>query len=260
MEYSTTNVKADKFTFPVVEVLTIDIDRFSEEMLARINQAPAFFLNAPLVLDLTHVADNASSFLDTAVGFLRANGMNPLGIRGGPLDIAEKVDELGLAVLPEERKPRKIKPVAKTAIVPLNEQVDVFQKDNDETPVIAQEKPIEEPVSVVRNIFHTRTVRSGQKLSAMDGDLTVVASAGAGSELIAAGNIHVYGALRGRAIAGVGGNKSCRIFCHKLDAELISIAGTYRLSEDLDDKFRHQPVQIFLEGEQLKVQLLSEIP
>ena len=90
--------------------------------------------------------------------------------------------------------------------------------------------------------------------------MTVVASAGAGSELIAAGNIHVYGALRGRAIAGVGGDKSCRIFCQKLDAELVSIAGTYRLSDDIDDRFRRQPVQIFLEGEQLQVQLLSETP
>jgi septum site-determining protein MinC len=239
MEYKTTNIKADKFTFPVVELLTTELESFFNEMDIRTSQAPAFFLNAPLVLDFTKLEGNSVTFLELVVDYLRTRGMNPLGVRGCPLTLAEKVDELKLAVLPEERKPRK--PVAR--------------KDDS-----ISIKTIPSEVPAVHNVFHTRTVRSGQKLTAMDGDLTVVASAGAGSELIAAGNIHVYGALRGRAIAGVGGDKSCRIFCQKLDAELVSIAGTYRLSDDIDDRFRRQPVQIFLEGEQLQVQLLSETP
>ena len=239
MDYKTTNIKADKFTFPVVELLTTELEEFYSEMDIRTSQAPGFFLNAPLVLDFTKVEGDSVAFLESVVDYLRTRGMNPLGVRGCPLSLAEKVDELKLAVLPEERKPRK--PVA---------------REDNATPV----KTIPLDVPAVHNVFHTRTVRSGQKLTAMEGDLTVVASAGAGSELIAAGNIHVYGALRGRAIAGVGGDKSCRIFCHKLDAELVSIAGTYRLSDDIDEKFRRQPVQIFLEGEQLQVQLLTEIP
>ena len=98
----------------------------------------------------------------------------------------------------------------------------------------------------------TEPVRSGQQIYAK-GDLIVVGSVSHGAELLAEGNIHVYGPLRGRALAGLRDNPAARIFCRSLEAELISIAGYYRLAEDLEPAQRGQPVQIHLDGENLHV-------
>jgi septum site-determining protein MinC len=100
-------------------------------------------------------------------------------------------------------------------------------------------------------------VRSGQRIFADRGDLIVSASVSSGAELIAHGNIHVYGALRGRALAGVNGERAARIFCQSLEAELIAIAGLYLTSDDLDPAARRQRVQAFLRDEALCVQPLK---
>ena len=108
-----------------------------------------------------------------------------------------------------------------------------------------------------RAVLITEPVRSGQKIVAERGDLVVCASVGSGAELVAVGNIHVYGALRGRALAGVNGDETARIFCQHLDAELLAIAGLYRTSEDLGPDIRKQRVQAFLQDEKLVVEALQ---
>lgn len=97
----------------------------------------------------------------------------------------------------------------------------------------------------------TRPVRSGQRVYAPVGDLVILSQVSSGAEVLAAGNIHVYGALRGRALAGVKGNRECRIFCHDLQAELVSVAGNYRISEHIEDSKRGKPVQIYLKDDAL---------
>ena len=96
----------------------------------------------------------------------------------------------------------------------------------------------------------TQPVRSGQRIYA-HGDLIVLATVSSGTEIMAEGNIHVYGSLRGRALAGVQGNEKARIFCSDLQAELVSIAGIYKISEDLSDDIRHKPVQVYLQEHSL---------
>jgi septum site-determining protein MinC len=103
----------------------------------------------------------------------------------------------------------------------------------------------------------TEPVRSGQRIFADRGDLVVVASVSSGAELIAHGNVHVYGPLRGRALAGVNGDRTARIFCQSLEAELIAIAGLYRTSDDLDPSVRSQRVQAFLRADALCVEPLK---
>jgi septum site-determining protein MinC len=100
-------------------------------------------------------------------------------------------------------------------------------------------------------------VRSGQQIFAERGDLVVVASVSPGAELIARGNIHVYGTLRGRALAGVHGDSAARIFCEALDAELLAIAGLYKLSDAIDPSLRRQRVQAFLDDGTLCVESLK---
>jgi len=96
-------------------------------------------------------------------------------------------------------------------------------------------------------------IRSGQAIFFPNGDVTVLGSVGSGAEVIAGGSIHIYGALRGRAMAGTSGNRKARIFCKRLEAELLAIDGFYRTAEDLDAKLRNKPIQAWLAGETLMI-------
>jgi septum site-determining protein MinC len=100
-------------------------------------------------------------------------------------------------------------------------------------------------------------VRSGQVIHAVGGDLVVIAPVSSGAELIADGNIHVYGPLRGRALAGARGNSDVSIFCLGLEAEFISIAGRYLMADELAKVVRGKPMRAYLEGESLVVTPLS---
>ena len=95
------------------------------------------------------------------------------------------------------------------------------------------------------------SVRSGQSILHPEGDVTVLGSVASGSEIVAGGSIHVYGSLRGRAIAGCTGNGRARIFCRKFEAELIAIDGLYKTADDLGGKFLGQPVQVNLDGDSI---------
>ena len=109
----------------------------------------------------------------------------------------------------------------------------------------------------VPSIIVTQPVRSGQSLVFLEGDVTIVGSVASGAEIVAGGSIHVYGTLRGRAMAGTMGNAAARIFCRKLEAELIAIDGYYKTAEDMGPEFRGKPVQIWLDGEAFKVEALA---
>jgi septum site-determining protein MinC len=96
-------------------------------------------------------------------------------------------------------------------------------------------------------------VRSGQSVIFPHGDVTVVGQVASGAEVVAGGSIHIYGALRGRALAGSMGNSRARIFCSKNEAELLAIDGYYQTTEDIDSKLRNRPIQAWLEGDVLMV-------
>jgi septum site-determining protein MinC len=122
----------------------------------------------------------------------------------------------------------------------------------------APELPMSQPIArAMPSLTVTEPVRSGQSLVFPDGDITIIGSVASGAEVIAGGSIHVYGALRGRAMAGTMGNASARIFCRKLEAELIAIDGYYKMADDIDANLVGLPVQIWLEGEALVAETLS---
>jgi septum site-determining protein MinC len=105
--------------------------------------------------------------------------------------------------------------------------------------------------------MHTTPVRSGQQVYAQNRDLTVCATVGAGAEVIADGSIHIYGALRGRALAGAAGDAGARIFCREFDAELVAIAGTYKVLEEVPAKLVGKPVQIWLQDDKLRIEEMA---
>jgi septum site-determining protein MinC len=100
-------------------------------------------------------------------------------------------------------------------------------------------------------------VRSGQSIVHIDGDVTVLGSVGSGAEIIAGGSIHIYGTLRGRALAGITGDNRARIFCHRAEAELLSIDSHYKMAADFAPDLQSQPIQAWLEGETLKISAIN---
>ena len=164
------------------------------------------------------------------VDILRKAGLLPVGIRGGNTLQNKKALELLMPIyssntaanITDSKKQKEVVPPPK-----VNVDADVLQ-----------------------TVLITQPVRSGQRIYAA-GDLVILAQVSAGAEIIAEGNIHVYNTIRGRALAGVQGNTQARIFCFDLQAELISIAGNYKVSEDLDESMRNKPVQIYLQGQSL---------
>jgi septum site-determining protein MinC len=114
-----------------------------------------------------------------------------------------------------------------------------------------------QPAKAAPSMVVTQPVRSGQSLFFPEGDVTVIGSVASGAEIVAGGSIHIYGTLRGRAMAGTTGNASARIFCRKLEAELIAIDGFYKTAEDMEPGLRGKAVQIWLEGEKINAEILG---
>lgn len=104
---------------------------------------------------------------------------------------------------------------------------------------------------------HRGTVRSGQQVAALDGDLVIVGAVNPGAEVLAAGSVHIYGPLRGRALAGIHGDASAAIFCREFEAELVSIAGNYKRREDIDPAGIGRSVQVRYSDDQLQVSVLD---
>ncbi|QDY71610.1 septum site-determining protein MinC [Qingshengfaniella alkalisoli] len=204
----------------------------------QLQKTPHFFLNAPFVIDLEQTAGAArGGELETLVKELRGRNLSVFAIQNGSEDQTIAAKKAGLIALPGGR------------------DVPVERVERN----ITEPKPRAQTTSapVLTNQTITEPVRSGQTVVAEQGDLIVVGPVSSGAELVAVGNIHVYGSLRGRALAGVNGDESARIFCQNLDAELLAIAGVYQTSEDLDSALRKQRVHAFLADEKLCVEALK---
>jgi septum site-determining protein MinC len=122
---------------------------------------------------------------------------------------------------------------------------------------IQQAEPKKPELKVSTSLTIDSPVRSGQSIVFPDGDVTVLGSVGSGAEIVAGGSIHIYGTLRGRAMAGVNGNSSARIYCQKIEAELLAIDGFYQTAEELDQALRNRPAQAWLEGDIMRITPLN---
>lgn len=224
-------LKSGNFNLPTLRLLNANLDALDQQLLERVQQAPDFFRHTPVVIDLSCMVEYEGG-IDFAllVGLMRGYGMVPVAVQGGSAGQQETARLLELAVLADASKPKP----AGSAAVPA--------KRPEIRPAIAK--------------LVDRPVRSGQRIYAGGRDLIVLSSVSSGAEVIADGNIHIYGALRGRALAGVKGNKEARIFCRKLHAELVAIAGQYRVSDRLDASQLGEAVQVMLSADKLIIEKL----
>ncbi len=206
---------------------------------AQIAHAPSFFDSRPVILDLgllppqqPDVAQLIQGLADRGIRIIGTEGAHPSwpGIAkwGGPIGPASNTARGGAGRSPAGR------------LVPLPEDSPASGTAPSHTAPAAAEGP---------TMLVEHAVRSGQQIVHEAGDVTVLGSVAWGAEIIAGGSIHIYGALRGRAIAGFCGNKRARIFCRRLEAELLAIDGLYRTAEEWDAGLHGLPAQAWLDGE-----------
>jgi len=223
------DMKAGLFTIPTLVVRELDIaglDAFLAQQVARL---PSLFDQAPVAIDLSALPSREQlSEFPMIVGMLRGHGMIPVGVRGASPEQREQALALELAIMPSVRRPAA------------GPQAAARTQATRPNPVLVVDK----------------AVRSGQRVHAVGGDLVLLAGVSSGAEVLADGCIHAYGPLLGRAMAGVSGSTEARIFCRDLRAELVSIAGRYRVSENFESRYLGRGVQISLDGDALKFELL----
>ena len=206
------------------------LDAWIEALDAAIARAAAFFVARPVVLDLGLLASGATGLSDLPAS------LHARGIRVIATENAAAAD--GLAGFPE----------------PLSGG----RSTGDETiPDESDAAAAPEAAPPLRSLVITEPVRSGSQVIFAEGDVTVLGSVASGAEVLAGGTIHVYGALRGRAIAGFGGRPDARVICRRLEAELIAIDGFYLTADDMDGSVVGGPAQAFLDGEAITLRALD---
>jgi septum site-determining protein MinC len=238
------------------------LDEWFSELDEWSKKSPGYFVGRPIILDVSAlpldkeglaklIADLGERDIrimgveGTKASFLTL-GMPPL-VSGSSrtTTIVPELPELPAPAAPKVLPSAKNPPAAHAAGTP----------EERETPA-AMPTPAQQPARSA-SLVHDKPVRSGQSVVFPDGDVTILGSVASGSEVVAGGSIHIYGTLRGRAIAGSTGNPTARIFCNKLEAELIAIDGLYRTADEMDPQYRSRPVQAWLEGETMTMAALG---
>lgn len=226
-------LKGSLFTLTVMQMLKADIAALSTQLGALAKQTPDLFNHMPVVIDLSKLSDEDQDFdFVTTQTLLRKHGLIPVGVRSGTPSLHKEAIASGLPVMPTSKQ----------------EVAEEKENSADKT----SEKLVTQSLHHNTKLI-TQPVRSGQRIYAKGGDLVILATVSPGAELLADGHIHIYGALRGRALAGLSGDQDARIFCQTLEAELVSIAGHYWVNEDLKIPQGGQGVQIYLENERLHI-------
>ena len=226
-------LKGHQFTLFSVTLESSDLDQLTMQLTAKMSQAPKLLDSAPIAVALADTAVDISPVaIKDAVsqaGFILA------GLTGGSKEQKEHARQSGIAILN-----------ASTIAAPQNQGKEKAQSSETVQPEQPDE-PALTPCKVMRG-----PIRSGQQVYAKDSDLVILGQVGAGAEVIADGSIHIYGSLRGKAIAGVQGQSQARIYCQSLQAELVSICGTYWLNETLQENGWQQATCIYLADGQLQ--------
>ena len=246
-----------------LRVRILDVPKLVAEMRERVQRAPKLFERAAVVVDfgsLSRCPDAAIARV--LLDGLRAAGVLPVALAFGTTEVETLSREVGLPLLAKFRAQyERTGAVEDVTSAPVEASAHVTVKSaatvvfSASTPAV--EESSERPPSVSPGMVHTAPVRSGQQVYAQGRDLTVCAAVGAGAEVMADGSVHVYGPLRGRAMAGALGDTGARIFCREFHAELVAVAGHYKVLDEIPKEFHGKPVQIFLRYEELVIEALD---
>jgi septum site-determining protein MinC len=245
------DLKGAAFTIPVLSLKNHDLETVSAQLAEKVRQAPDFFHHAPLVINLRCLPEPEQIDLVMLLDIVRSRGFLPVGITGCTERQQEQAGFMGLAVLTtrtarngrQQEQEEEVNEVKEPAEKPEHTKSDERKSGSEGGSVQATPSAL----------LITEPVRSGQRVTAEHGDLIVMATVSSGAEIAAPGNIHVYGALRGRAFAGNNGRTDACIFCQHLEAELVAVAGVYMVNEHFPDNLRSKAVQIRLETDRIRI-------
>ena len=239
----------------VMRLKSRDLGLVERQLRNRVTQFPQFFENAPMVIDFAALQGKSEGIaLASLSRMLRGRGVVPVGVTNLAEEFHEEAISAGLGIIKptgpsalrasqiDEVEPKR--DVGPTPSLPANDGPTIPNSAMPVATVAEQVRPVfsHRPPMVVR-----QPVRSGQEIYARQTDLIVLAPVNPGAQVIADGHVHIYAPLRGRAIAGAAGYPEARIFCQKLEAELICIAGAYMLADDMPPDRIGKAVQVFIE-------------
>lgn len=227
-------LKGGLFPMTLLELKSADLDAIKQELMEKVTQSPAFFQRSPLVFGVELLTETEQEGLDLAglCAICRELTLLPTATRGANARLLNESGRLGLAILPRSR----------------SKQSELATETPPPMETVEEAKSVSAPTRII-----TTPIRSGQQIYARGGDLIVMAAVSAGAEVLADGNIHIYGALRGRALAGVQGDENARIFCSSQEAELAAIAGQFMVDEVLRTNHWKEAVQIYLAGGRIQI-------
>ena len=239
-------LKGGMYTFMSLKLTTTSLDLIDETLADKVQQAPGFFKDTPIVLDLTALDSEQIESFDAIklLASIRRHQLVPI-VASVQDKSSQFASALTLPLIDGGVRSSSVgaadKPAVQDVAVTASADLD----------------PVQEIQYVVKTpMLVKKPIRSGQQVYARDTDLIIMGQVGPGAEVISDNNIHVYGSLRGRAICGVSGNTSARIFCKSLEAELVSVAGNYRMLETIPENLRGKPAQIYLDNDRLSIEPL----
>ncbi len=255
-------IKGALLPMTLLELKSLNADQVREELTLKVESAPDFFSGTPVVLSVENLTNANSDFLGAVVALCEQLGFRLAGIKGSEPWLSPFTAHLRLGLFPAGKGR-----VADDLDTPLEAvkatNLDASKENPSKEQDITTEQPAPKTIIEVRETTVvtpsktiTTPVRSGQQIYS-EGDLIVLAPVSAGAELLAVGNIHVYSPLRGRALAGVQGDESARIFCMSQEAELVSIAGHFMIDEILRKASWKTAAQVFFERGELHVEALQ---
>jgi septum site-determining protein MinC len=215
-----------------LRIRTTDTGALLDELTGRMNTAPNFFQRTAVCIDLSDLKKAPETQeIEAILEAVRRAGMLAVGLASASAEIEALSNAVNLPILsafrPASYPVAAVEPVQRIAAEPVDSELGVAA------------------------MIQQQTVRSGQRIYARNRDLVITAGVGAGAEVIADGCVHIYGSLRGRAMAGARGQLNARVFCQEFHAELVSIAGVFRVFETLPTELAGKPVQAWLDGEDL---------
>ena len=226
-----------------------------------LNRFPVSFARKSIVIDVSKL-DLERSGVVALVESLSERGIRIMGLSG--VEPSWASDDLPPILTGGRASAIAVEPtcaassgLASGALTP-NEQtaVDEIARElgaaNDERPAKGCVRDHSRDPAAVAPLVIEAPVRSGQSI-VCESDVTVIGSIASGADVIAGGSIHIYGTARGRVMAGAYGDARARIFCRRLEAELIGVNGLYMTAEEIDAKLRGQAVQVWFEDETIKI-------
>lgn len=244
-------LKGSVFTLPILKLSSCDLDLIEKDLTLRLSTAQSFFKNAPVVIDLEFTHELGEDIRFTQLeALLRKHNLVPVGVQNGTPRQNDAAINAGFAILTGQSVDKIIERDKDTQAK--------SSKGGPRNQTPPQESAPKVSTSIVvsdASKMITQPIRSGQRTYAKGGDLVLLGAVNAGAEVMADGNLHIYAPLRGRALAGLDGNMQSRIFCQSMEAELVAIAGNYRVFEDdIPPEIYRKSVQIYLDGEQLIIE------